>query len=269
LQVAADNFEQHCKFFCAQLNVPLVVRRVNGRHIAGQSPEDAARRARYQAFEDVFADEYANTALKDIAIAQHADDQMETLLLALSRGAGLPGLSAMPVTWVRALITYHRPLLRVRSTDIRAWLQCRGVVFIEDPSNADQQLTRNRIRARLLPALEATFPQFRDTFARSVAHAVQAQQVLLDVAEQDLALVDSPPVIAKLQHLSRPRQTNLIRHWLNITTGNVPSAAQLAELLHQIADCRTRGHQIHIKVANGVVERRGDVLHWYNPAVLL
>ncbi|NMM15252.1 MAG: tRNA lysidine(34) synthetase TilS [Rhodoferax sp.] len=269
IQAAADDFEQHCRTFCKQLNVSLVVKKVDGRHAPGQSPEDAARRARYKAFEAVALDDYAQLAIKNIAIAQHADDQVETLLLALSRGSGLPGLSAMPASWVREGITYHRPLLAVRASDIRTWLAARGVAFIEDPSNVDEQFTRNRIRARLLPALEATFPQFRDTFARSAAHAAQAQAVLLDVAVQDLALMGTPPLIVKLQHLSRPRQANVLRHWLNTTHHAVPSAAQLAELLDQIAACTTRGHQIRIKVGTGFCERRGAALHWYNLLDLL
>lgn len=269
VQAAADDFERHCRAFCTQLEVPLTVRRVDGRHQPGQSPEDAARRARYKAFEAVALVDYAQAAIKNIAIAQHADDQVETLLLALSRGSGLPGLSAMPASWLRAGITYHRPLLRVRASDIRAWLVNRGVACIEDPTNVDEQFTRNRIRARLLPALEATFPQFRDTFARSATHAAQAQAVLLDVAEQDLALIGAPPLIVHIQRLSRPRQANVLRHWLNTTYNVVPSAAQLAELLDQIAACTTRGHQIRIKVGIGFCERRGLVLHWYNPAVLL
>lgn len=269
VQAAADDFEQHCQVFCKQLHVPLTVKRVNGRHLSGQSPEDAARRARYKAFEAIALVEYAQVAIKTIVIAQHADDQVETLLLALSRGSGLPGLSAMPATWVREGITYHRPLLRVRASDIRAWLSSRGVGYIEDPTNVDEQFTRNRIRARLLPALDATFPQFRDTFARSAAHAAQAQAVLLDVAGQDLALIGTPPVIVNIQRLSRPRQANVLRHWLSTSFNAVPSAAQLAELLDQIAVCTTRGHQIRIKVGTGFAERRGAVLHWYNPAVLL
>ncbi len=269
LQAAADDFERHCQTFCAQLQVPLTVKRVDGRHAAGQSPEDAARRARYKAFEAVALEEYAQAAIKNIAIAQHADDQVETLLLALSRGSGLPGLSAMPATWVRAGITYHRPLLRVRASDIRAWLASRGVGFVEDPTNVDERFTRNRIRARLLPALDATFPQFRATFARSAAHAAQAQAVLLEVAEQDLALIGAPPVIDRIQRLSRPRQANVLRHWLGRTYQAVPSAAQLAELLDQIAVCTTRGHQIRLKVGTGFAERRGAVLHWYNPSLLL
>lgn len=268
LQAAADDFERHCQAFCTQLGVPLRLKRVDGRHAPGQSPEAAARRARYKAFEAVALDEYAQTAIKNIAIAQHADDQIETLLLALSRGSGLPGLSAMPATWQRAGLSYHRPLLAVRSADIRSWLAQRGVGWIEDPSNADQQFTRNRIRARLLPALEATFPQFRDTFARSAAHAGQAQAVLLEVAAQDLLLVGSPPVIKRLQGLSRVRQANLLRYWLNCAYEVIPSAAQLAELLDQLAACTTRGHKIRIKVGTGVAERRGAELHWYNPPAL-
>ena len=269
VQAAADDFEQHCQAFCAQLNVPLTVRRVDGRHAPGQSPEDAARRARYMAFGAVALVEYSRLAIKNIAIAQHADDQIETMLLALSRGAGLPGLSAMPASWVRDDLNYHRPLLRVRASDIRSWLCSRGVAFIQDPTNVNEQFTRNRIRARLLPALEATFPQFRDTFARSAAHAAQAQAVLLEVAVQDLTITGSPPVIAYIQRLSRPRQVNVLRHWLKTTHNVVPSAAQLTELLDQIAACTTRGHKIRIKVGTGIAERRGAVLHWYNPTVLL
>jgi tRNA(Ile)-lysidine synthase len=265
LQAAADDFERHCRVFCTQRDIPLTVKRVDARHAPGQSPEDAARRARYKAFGAVALEEYAQAAIENIAIAQHADDQVETLLLALSRGSGLPGLSAMPAIWARAGITYHRPLLRVRASDIRAWLLARGVAHVEDPTNQDQQFTRNRIRAQLLSPLEATFPQFRDTFARSAAHAAQAQEVLLDVAMQDLVLIGVPPVIKSLQRLSRPRQANVLRHWLDSTFHAVPSAAQLAELLDQIATCTTRGHQIRIKVAGGFAERRGAVLHWYNP----
>lgn len=269
LQAAADDFERHCQTFCRQLKLPLTVRWVDASHVSGQSPEDAARRARYQAFELVAAQDYAQLNIKSIAIAQHADDQVETILLALSRGSGLPGLSAMPASWVRAGITYHRPLLRVRGSDIRHWLTARKVTCIEDPSNVDQQFTRNRIRAQVLPALQATFPQFRDTFARSAAHAAQAQQLLLEVAAQDLALIGVPPVIKQLRGLRRPRQTNVLRYWLHSTFKVVPSAAQMAELLTQIEACSTRGHQIRIKVGEGLIERRGEALHWYNPATSL
>ena len=265
IQSAADDFEAHCRSFCAQLSVPLLVQHVNGRHLPGQSPEEAARLARYKSFSALEQEGKAWPAIKNIAIAQHADDQVETILLALSRGGGLPGLSAMPASWVRLGVSYYRPLLNVRSSCIKSWLLERQLAWVEDPSNQDEKFTRNRIRARLLPALEATFPQFRDTFARSAAHAAQAQIVLDEVAEQDSQQLGSPPSIASVQGLSRARQANALRYWLRQTYSAVPSTAQMNELLDQIEACTTRGHKIRIKVALGFVERRGAHLHWYNP----
>lgn len=265
LQAAADDFEAHCRRFCAELKVPLMVQRVDARHQAGQSPEDAARRARYQAFEALARINQAHEAIKTIAIAQHADDQVETLLLALSRGAGLPGLSAMPQRWTRDGMDYQRPFLQVSAADIRHWLAGQGVAFVDDPSNSDERFTRNRIRARLLPALQQCFPHFRDTLARSAAHAAQAQALLLEVAAQDLSLVGVPPRLKALQTLSQPRLANLLRYWLASTCQVTPSAAQLDELMHQIAACRTRGHALHLKVGHGFCVRRGTELHWYNP----
>jgi tRNA(Ile)-lysidine synthase len=265
LQAAADEFVQHCRAFCAQIDVPLMVKAVNAHPTPGQSPEDAARRARYEAFRAVGQSGKPQAAIKNIAIAQHADDQIETLLLALSRGAGLAGLSAMPAHWQRDGIDYHRPLLQVPGAELRHWLQERGVAFVTDPTNANEHYTRNRIRARLLPVLEVAFPAFRETFARSASHAAQAQEVLTDVAMQDLTLIGQPPILGKLQTLSRARQANVLRHWLKTTFQTVPSTAQLEELLDQISACTTRGHQIHIKVGVGFLQRKGRVLDWYNP----
>ncbi|MBK1682797.1 tRNA lysidine(34) synthetase TilS [Rhodoferax fermentans] len=265
LQAAADDFETHCRQVCAALNVPLTVQKVQAQPLPGQSPEDAARRHRYKAFEALALMNQGQPAMLSIALAHHADDQIETLLLALSRGAGLPGLSAMPATWTRAGISYHRPLLRVSGAELRRWLAGQGAAFVTDPSNVDERYTRNRIRARVLPALEACFPQFRDTFARSAAHAAQAQALLLEVAAEDLAQVGVPPRIKALQLMSRPRLANVLRHWLLSCHQATPTAAQLDELMHQISACRTRGHAMHLKVGTGFCERRGPELHWYNP----
>lgn len=263
LQAAADGFESHCREVCARLGVPLQVQRVDARHAPGQSPEEAARSARYAALRQCA--EAHDPPIRHIALAQHADDQVETLLLALSRGAGLPGLSAMPVQWERDGIHYYRPLLEVSGAELRLGLRERGACWVEDPTNADEQYTRNRIRARLLPALEAAFPQFRDTFARSAAHAAQAQRLLDELAAEDLVRVGAPPQIQALQQLSRERQANVLRAWLRGTHATAPSAAQLQELLDQVGACTTRGHRIHLKVGSGFVERQGLVLTWYNP----
>lgn len=263
LQAAADSFERHCAALCQKLQVPLATVRVDARHATGESPEDAARKARYEAFRSAVMQPTGPLSdVRDIALAQHADDQVETLLLALSRGAGLAGLAAMPAQWERSGVRYHRPLLNVPGAELRAWLEACAIEWVEDPTNADERFTRNRIRARLLPALEATFPQFRVTFGRSAAHAAQAQALLQEVATQDLALVGVPPAIAQLRPMTRARQANLLRHWLKAVHGQQGSAAQLHELLDQLAACTTRGHHIRIKVGTGYVERNGSVLEF-------
>jgi tRNA(Ile)-lysidine synthase len=258
LQAAADEFERHCQRLCAQLGVPLRVRRVDARHARGESPEDAARRHRYACL-DALALE---SGIASVAVAQHADDQVETVLLALSRGSGLPGLAAMPARWRRGAVEYWRPLLTVPGPAIRDWLRARGQDWVEDPSNADPRYVRNRIRAQLLPALEAAFPQFRATFARSAAHAAQGQRLLEELAVQDLQTIGQPPRIAALHALSAARQANALRYWLASAHGQTPGSAQLAELLAQIDACRTRGHHIHLKIGGGFVERQGEWIDW-------
>lgn len=280
LQAAADDFAAHCATFCAAIGVPLHVVHVNAQAATGQSPEDAARKARYSALSGKVLElnnalDQQNppiNAIKTVAVAQHADDQVETLLLALSRGAGLPGLSAMPVCWQRDGIEFVRPLLDVTSQDLRDWLTGQGLAarhpgganlgqgWVEDPTNLEMQFTRNRIRHGLVYALEKTFPQFRATFARSAAHAAAAQSLLVQVAIEDIAKTGNPPRIVALQGLSSERQANALRHWLKSNFQVSPSTAQLAELLRQITNCTDRSKQLRIKVASGFVVRHGNVL---------
>ena len=157
LQLAADAFEAHCRALCQQLNVPLTVRKVQAGHAQGQSPEDAARKARYAALAEAVQSEWPE--VHGIALAQHADDQVETLLIALSRGAGLPGLASMPSHWQRQGLDWYRPFLAVPGAALRAWIQSQGHSWVEDPSNTDESFTRNRIRARVLPALAEALPK--------------------------------------------------------------------------------------------------------------
>lgn len=269
LQQAASQFESHCVALCEQLQVPLRIAQANAKHQSGQSPEDAARQARYASFVALARMERPQPAIHSIAVAQHADDQVETLLLALSRGAGVAGLSAMPAHWQRDGIDFYRPLLQVSAADIRSWLAEQGVRHVEDPTNTDEAFTRNRIRARLMPALQAAFPQFLDTFARSASHAAQAQELLDVLAAEDMARIahaeSGQPVIKKLQTLTRIRQANVLRFWLKQRFSVVPSTVQLEELLNQVEACVTRGHRIEIKVGTGFARREGPVLNWYNP----
>lgn len=258
LQAAADDFARVCESVCADAQVPLQVLHVDAGHAPGESPEDAARRARYTAL----AGAARQLGLGGILLGQHADDQVETLLLALSRGAGLPGLASMATQFEREGMVFYRPLLQTPAASLREWVVAQQIPFVDDPSNTDERYTRNRIRARLLPALAQAFPQFRATFARSAQHAAQAQDLLLEVAQQDLAVVGTPPAIKALQALSQPRQANVLRHWLLLQHRATPSAAQLEQVLVQIAACTTCGHQIHLKVATGHVTRLGPLLRY-------
>lgn len=265
LQAAAEGFAQHCEHWCERWGVPLQVVRVDARAAQGQSPEEAARTARYLALAQAVQHHWPD--VQDVALAQHADDQVETVLLALSRGAGLPGLSAMPARHQRHGLTFHRPWLEVPATALREWLTACHVSWVEDPTNADVRFTRNRIRRDLMPALEACFPTIRQTVARSARHAAQAQALLGELAVLDAQTTGLPPRLPALQQLSPARMANLLRHWLGTLDDPAarPSTAQLDQLVHQVQACTTRGHRIELRVGSGSVRREGDSLGWYNP----
>jgi tRNA(Ile)-lysidine synthase len=203
-----------------------------------------------------------------VALAQHADDQVETLLIALSRGAGLDGLAGMPEEMTRHGIRFHRPMLGLHAAAVRTWISASGTPCVEDPTNADLRYTRNRIRRLVLPALESALPQFRETFARSARNAARAAGLLTEAAAIDVAATGAPPSIAALRALPRERRANALRHWLRRDHEAVPSEAQLQQLLDQLDACSTRGHRIRLKIAAGRVEREGDLLRWYNVAPL-
>ncbi len=168
----------------------------------------------------------------------------------------------MPERFERHGVLFGRPLLGAPGQALRDWLTDGGVPFVDDPTNRDARYTRNRIRATLLPVLEQHFPAFRDTFARSARHAAQAQRLLEELAATDLEVVGQPPRIAVLQTLSRERQANVLRHWLRQANDASPSEAQLDQLMDQIDACRTRGHHIRLKVADGHVLRDGGALRF-------
>lgn len=261
LQSAADGFERTAREVCERLGVTLTVLRVDATHASGQSPEDAARRARYRAL----ADEAALIQADVVLLGQHADDQVETVLLALSRGAGLPGLAGMAERFERGGMVFGRPVLSLTAQSMREWLLAEGHPFVDDPTNSDPRYTRNRIRAVLTPALQVCFPGYREAIARSARHAAQAQVLLEDMAGLDLAATGEPPAIGSLQGLARARQANALRLWVKRTAGSAPSEVQLEELLDQIDACRTRGHQLRIRVAGGFVLRDGDHLRYEAP----
>ena len=265
LQAAADDFAAHCQYWCERWSVPLHTVYVDARADEGQSPEEAARVARYQAIAQAVQQHCPQ--VRDVALAQHADDQIETMLLALSRGAGLPGLSGMPASLQRHGLNFHRPWLAVAGQQLRDWLTQCQVGWVEDPTNQDVRYTRNRVRHTLMPALEACFPSFRQTFARSARHAAQAQALLDDLAALDAQRCGLPPRLPELRELTAERMANLLRYWLASLQRPEAraSTAQLDALVRQVQACSTRGHRIDLRVGAGFVRREGDELRWYNP----
>lgn len=216
LQAAASAWPAHCQQVCAALGVPLRVRAV--QVAPGASLERAAREARYAAF----ADELGAGEL--LLTAQHRDDQAETLLFRLLRGAGVRGLAAMPAS--RPLGAGHllRPLLTASRAELEAYAAAHQLQWVEDPSNGDVQYSRNYLRQRVLPLLTQRWPQAATSMARTAEHLREAQDLLDDLARLDLAHLNEPArfawlglpslPLAPLLALSAARQRNLLRYWL-------------------------------------------------------
>ncbi|MEY2622115.1 MAG: tRNA(Ile)-lysidine synthase [Pseudomonadota bacterium] len=265
LQPAADDFEWHVRHLCRHWGVPLAVVRVQARAARGQSPEEAARAARYPALAQAALTHWPQP-LPTVWLAQHADDQAESVLLAWSRGAGLGGLAAMPFSIGRHGVNFLRPWLSARGEDLRQTLRHIGTPWVEDPTNASSAYTRNRIRHQVLPVLESALPGSRATLVRTARHAAQALQLLADLAELDAREVGLPPRIDALRQLPGHRQANVLRHWL-ASLGTQAQTSQMTELLRQLDACRTRGHRIELRVGSGHIRREGDRLAWLQSRV--
>lgn len=261
LQTAAPGFESHCAAACEQLGVALSVMRANIRLQPGDSLEEQARDARYA----LLGQAAGALGARVVWLAQHADDQAETIMLALSRGAGVSGLAGMGDLTVSGGLTFGRPLLALPQARLRALAQAQGWGFVDDPTNHDTRHTRNRIRRDVMPALSQAFPQMVATLSRSARHCAQADDLLVELARLDLQAVGVPPALKPLQWLATARQGNALRCWLRDTTGRAPSTVQLNELIKQIAAATTRGHHIDIKVGNGRVVRHGNHLGYVPP----
>jgi len=232
LQADAVRWAAHCRTVCAGLGLDYAALAVDASHRRGDSPEAAARTARYGALADWLPAGHC------LLTAQHRDDQAETLLLQLLRGAGVHGLAAMPVHGDFGAGTRLRPLLEVTRDELRAYAGRHRLGWVDDPSNFDTGLDRNYLRHHVLPVLQARWPAASTSLARSAAHQAEAAALLGDVAERDLqaaagAAADQLrlPVIAGLP---APRQRNVVRHWLRQLTGGTPSAAVLERILHDV-----------------------------------
>ncbi len=230
----AARWAEFCTGLCARLRIPLQLETVDIVPYRDLGLEGAARRSRYEAFARVDAD--------FVVLAQHCDDQAETLLLRLLRGAGLRGLAAMsplrsiPGTRARLL----RPLLAVSRAEIETFARLRGLEWVEDESNADTIRRRNFLRHDVFPLLERQFPGARATIARAAAHLAEARELLDEMARTDFERCAGTEGVdvADLQGLGEARAKNLLRYWCETKNIEPLSAARTGELLRQLRESR-------------------------------
>ncbi|HEY3520858.1 MAG TPA: tRNA lysidine(34) synthetase TilS [Rhodanobacteraceae bacterium] len=181
LHAESMRWSEHCLQFCAALDVPMEIIRVEVAHDGNEGLEAAARRARHAAFASAIQDG------EWLALAHHRDDQIETVLLKLLRGAGPQGLSGMRESRALGAGALWRPLLELPRSVLREYVVKQGLAFIDDPSNADTHLSRNFLRAEIIPKLLAHWPHAAQSIAHSSALCREAA-VLLD-AEAETALM--------------------------------------------------------------------------------
>jgi tRNA(Ile)-lysidine synthase len=212
LQPAADAWVAHCEQVCAALGVALEVGRLNLAPAAGESLEAIARDARYAAFRELLA------AGDCIATAHHRDDQAETLLLALLRGAGVQGLAAMPARAALGAGELLRPLLDLPRAALVDYAHAHGLCWIEDPSNADAARDRSRLRTQVVPLLKARWPALDRTLARTAAHCAEAAALLDGLADELLKGLggDAAGGLSAdgLRGLDAARRRLVLRRWL-------------------------------------------------------
>lgn len=249
LQAAASDFECHCCAFCSRLGVPLFVERVRVEP-AGKGIEAAAREARYAAFARRVR------AGETLWLAQHGDDQAETLLLAALRGSGVRGLAGMPFErdWQgRRLV---RPLLGLTRADFEREAERLTLRWVEDPSNRNTDLDRNFLRGRVMPLLASRWPDAPRSLARSARLAGETDALLDELAALDLAATGGEPrriSLSALLSLSEARQRLLVRYACQRLGLPTPPLARLVALLSQL-DGRNDA-QAHIEWPGG--EARG------------
>ncbi len=262
LQSVANDWPAHCRDVCAGLGVGLDV--VHVEVLPGPSLENNARQARYRAF-----DEILNPG-ELLLIAQHRDDQTETFLFRLLRGAGVRGLASMPQ--VRALGDgwLLRPLLGVGRDELERYAREQGLRWIDDPSNQCTDHARNYLRHQVVPVLQQRWPKVSSTVARAAAHLDEAQRLLADLAEIDLHearhndlydwLLPVPSLsLSSLKALNPSRQRNALRHWIGSFT-SLPDTDHWAGW-EALRDAAPDASPIW-RLAGGELHRGSDRIWW-------
>jgi tRNA(Ile)-lysidine synthase len=261
LQPQSVAWGEHGAVVCRNLSVPYSVHRVAIAAIPRDGLEAAARRARYGKLAELL------NVGEFLLTAHHQGDQAETILLQMLRGAGVPGLAAMPPRAPFGHGELLRPLLGYSRTSLHTYARRHALNWVEDPSNQDLRWRRNYVRKEILPRIEQHWPDAPQVLARTAMHASDALELLDEVAVADLA--DSrhtthdryPQTLsaAAVSRLTPARQRNLLRYWLRIQNYLVPGTHQLDELLRQIST-ESRSRHARIQWGGGEVWRYRDRL---------
>ena len=212
LMADADRWASELEALCERWNVTFECERLSGAPERGESVEAWARRERYRALGRMARDAGASLVL----LGHHLHDQAETVLLQALRGAGPAGLAAMPRVVERDGLTWARPWIERTGAEIGAYVASLDVDVATDPSNADPRFARSRLRAQVMPALRAAFPEADAALAAVARRAGEARAVLDEVAAEDLQRVGAGEALplAAWRSLSAPRRTNALRAWL-------------------------------------------------------
>ncbi|MEI8055712.1 MAG: tRNA lysidine(34) synthetase TilS [bacterium] len=237
LSLNAKHWTKHCKKICKELRVECLVKNVNAKiKIKDHSPEEIARKLRYKAF--------AKTLPKNaiLVTAHQANDQAETLLLQLFRGAGPKGLAAMPTKVKFGKGWLMRPLLNFSREELLQYAKECKLKWIEDESNTDIKFDRNLIRHKLMPIIRKNWPGITTTLNRTASLCAAANELLENLAADDLASAvgDKGALnIESLRKLSLVRQNNALRFWLHTLHFSTPSAAKLNEIVRTMINSRS------------------------------
>ena len=236
LQAEAEAWALHCQKTAHSLGVAFILLRVNAVADPGESPEEAARNARYTALKSLIDVDDA------LLVAQHRDDQLETVLLQLFRGSGLRGLSAMPERMAFGQGTMLRPLLNVSKLAIDAYARTWDLSWVEDPSNLSHDYDRNFLRNAVLPLLKQRWPACDKTVARSARHCADAQMVISELAENLFQPVfnaaDQTLSINRLTSYEIPQQQLIIRQWFQALGLKMPALAFVERLQSEVLAAR-------------------------------
>lgn len=231
----ADAWTALCAKTCESLHVPLQVVYVNVDLSGKQGIEAAARELRYQA---LFNQKFGEVLPDYVVTAHHQDDQAETLLLQLLRGAGVKGLSSMAaLDETRRLL---RPLLDVSRLALNAYAVQHQIEWCEDESNDNTQYERNFVRHNVMPVLETHFPSAKSVIARTASHLAEANGLLDTLATLDTRelLLNNSLCLQGLSQLDIPRAKNVLRWWFAQNQLAMPNAEHLTETLQQLLNAR-------------------------------